>query len=153
MVPSPKKWSCTLKNFFTHFLRKCGFFQKKLLNIKMFNTSFPIKKVIFIFVARRSLLFKRNFGPRNGFLPFSQKIQPFLKQLLNNKIFSTLFVIKEVMLIFGPRCLLSLKNCQVCPQNSFSRFSRKMLLFLKKLSSNKLFSISFLMKNIILGEA
>ncbi len=29
------------------------------------------------------------------------------------------------MLIFGARGLLSLKICQMCPQNSFSRFSRK----------------------------
>ncbi len=35
------------------------------------------------------------------------------------------------MLIFGVRGLLSLKNCQTRPQNSFSRFSLKTQLFSK----------------------
>ncbi len=35
------------------------------------------------------------------------------------------------MIILGARRYLSLKNCQVCPQNSFSQFSWKILLFWK----------------------
>ncbi len=37
------------------------------------------------------------------------------------------------MLIFGVRCLLPLKNCQMRPQNSFFRFPLKIQLFSKKL--------------------
>ncbi len=49
------------------------------------------------------------------------------------------------MLIFGVR-RLSLKNCQICPQNIFLRVSLKIQLFSKKLSNNKIFSIKFLIK-------
>ncbi len=103
---------------------------EKVLNDKIFETSFPIKKVIFILVARCLLSFKSDFGPRNGFLSFSQKITHFWKKLVNNKIFNTSFVIKTVMLIFSVRCPLFLKNCQMGPQNSFLQiqlFSKKLL--------------------------
>ncbi len=53
------------------------------------------------------------------------------------------------MLIFVVRRLLSLKNCQMRPQNSFLRFSLKILLFSKKLSIKKIFSIKFLIKKTI----
>ncbi len=45
------------------------------------------------------------------------------------------------MLIFGAGRLLSLKNCQMRQQNSFSLFSQKILLFSKKLTNKKIFSI------------
>ncbi len=70
-------------------------FSKKLLNDKIFETSFPIKKFIFILVSRRLLSFKRDLGPRNGFLGFPRKITHFWKKLVNHKIFNTLFVIKS----------------------------------------------------------
>ncbi len=41
---------------------------------------FPLKKVVFIFLARRPLPFKRDLRPRNGFPLFSQKIKLFLKK-------------------------------------------------------------------------
>ncbi len=50
------------------------------------------------------------------------------------------------MLIFGVRSLLPLKHCQMCPQNSFLRFSLKIQLFSKKLSNKKVLSIKFLIK-------
>ncbi len=120
-------------------------FSKKLLDEKIFKTSFPIKKIIFIFVARHLFPSKETWPPRNGFLPFSQKIQLFLKNPLSNKIFRTLFVIKKVILIFATR-LLSPKSRQMCTENSFSRFSRKVLFFSKILLNKKIFSISFLIK-------
>ncbi len=43
---------------------------------------------------------KETLGPRNGFLPFFQKIKAFLKKLLNNKIFSSSFVIKKMLCYF-----------------------------------------------------
>ncbi len=62
-------------------------FSKKLLNEKIFETSFPIKKVIFIFVVRRLLPFKRDSAPRNGFYAvFSENIA-FFEKLSNKKIF------------------------------------------------------------------
>ncbi len=57
---------------------------------------------------------------------------------VNNKIFRTSFVIKKVLLIFVARCLLSLKNRQMCPKNSFALFSRKILLFSKRLLNKKI---------------
>ncbi len=114
------------KNLFSTFSPNMLLFLKKLLDEKIFKTLFPIKKVIFIFVVRRPFP-----SDENGFLPVFSKIQLFLKKLLNNKIFSSSFVIKKVMLIFGARSLLSIKSLQVCHQNSFSRFSRKVPLFSK----------------------
>ncbi len=48
---------------------------------KYLNRLNPSPKVIWFMFS--------HLGPRNGFLPFSQKIQFFWKKLLNNKIFST----------------------------------------------------------------
>ncbi len=53
------------------------------------------------------------------------------------------------MLIFGVKRLLSLKNCQMRPQNGFLRFSPKIQLFSKKLSNKKIFSVKFLIKKAI----
>ncbi len=53
------------------------------------------------------------------------------------------------MLIFGVRRLLSLKNCQMRPQNNFLGFSLKIQLFSKKLSNKKIFSVKFLIKKAI----
>ncbi len=53
------------------------------------------------------------------------------------------------MLIFDVRSLLSLKNCQMRPQNSFFRFSLKIQLYSKKLLNKKIFSIKFLIKKAI----
>ncbi len=53
------------------------------------------------------------------------------------------------MLIFGAGRLLFLKSRQMCPQNSFLQFSRKILFFSKKLLNKKIFSIRFVMKKVI----
>ncbi len=53
------------------------------------------------------------------------------------------------MLSFGVRRLLSLKNCQMRPQNSFLRFSLKIQSFSKKLLNKKIFNIKFLIKKAI----
>ncbi len=71
------------KYFFPYFLQNCSFFRKKLLDEKIFKTSFPIKKVIFIFVDGHSFPSKETWPPETVFLPFSQKIQHFWK---NSKI-------------------------------------------------------------------
>ncbi len=73
---SLKKWSYPPK-FFSPFFRKIYLFSKKLLDEKIFKTSFPIKNVIFIFAAKCPLLFRRVLAPKNGFLPFSRKIPLF----------------------------------------------------------------------------
>ncbi len=138
MVASPE-------NFFPHFLQKCCLFWKKLLNEKIFKTLFPIKKGYIHFPRQTPLPFKRDLAARNGFPLFSQKMQLFLKKLLNNNLFNTSLVMNtKVMLIFGPKRLLSLKSCQMCFQNSFSRFFQKILLFFEKI-----FSILFLIKEVI----
>ncbi len=73
----------TPQTIFSPFSPKMLLSSKKLLNEKIFKPPFPIKKVIFIFVARRVLPFKRDSDPRHSFLSFSQKIQLFLKKLLS----------------------------------------------------------------------
>ncbi len=70
----------TLKFFFSIFSRRMLLSSKKLWYEKIFETSFPIKKVIFIFVVRRPLRFKRDLAPKNGFSLFSWKIQLSLKK-------------------------------------------------------------------------
>ncbi len=71
--------------FFPLFSPKTLLFLEKLLNEKIFKTSFPIKKVIFIFVAGCPLPFKRDVGSRNcSFEIFSKNAAYFLKKLLNN---------------------------------------------------------------------
>ncbi len=109
--------------------------------ILAFKSEFRVRGKFRIEIIKTTKPLFSTLSPRNGFSPFSQKITAFLKKLLNNKIFNISFVIKKIMLIFGARRLLSLKNCQMRPQNSFSRFSQKILLFLKKLSNKKIFSI------------
>ncbi len=54
------------------------------------------------------------------------------------------------MLIFGVKRLLSLKNCQMRPQNSFLLCSSlKIQLVSKKLLNKKIFSIKFLIKKAL----
>ncbi len=53
------------------------------------------------------------------------------------------------MLIFGARCLPSLKNRQMCPQNTFSLFFPKILIFSKKLFNKKYCGILFVIKKVI----
>ncbi len=64
--PSLKKCSCSTKMFF-HIFSENVAFSKKLLDKKIFDTSFPIKKVIFIFIASLPLPYKRDLAPRNGY--------------------------------------------------------------------------------------
>ncbi len=63
--------------------------------------------------------------PTNGFSQFVQNTTFFSKNVLNNKISGTEFVIKKVMLIFCVRFPFSLQNGQMCSQNIFSCFLRK----------------------------
>ncbi len=65
--------------FFPIFSKNIAFFEKIVLWKNIQNLISHKKKVIFIFVARRLLSFKRDLGPRNGFLAFSQKITPFFE--------------------------------------------------------------------------
>ncbi len=111
-------------------------FSKKLLNDKILETSFPIKKFIFILVRRQTppFLQKRLGGPRNGFLAFSQKITHFWKKLVNNKIFDRYLICnKKVMLIFHVRRLLSLKICQMRPAKQFFAVFSKNTAFFEKI--------------------
>ncbi len=124
MVKPPK--------FFSPFSPKILLFSKKLLNEKLIKTKFPIKKVIFIFVARRFLPSKKDLGPRNNFLPFSQKITFFFfwKKLLNNKIFNTSFVIKNRYVHFwGKAPPFPKKLSNVSPKQFFTVFSENTAFF------------------------
>ncbi len=96
-------------------------FSKKLLDEKMFKTSFPLKKG-YIHFHRQTGSFpsKETCAPEMVFCRFLRKLLLFFKKLLNNKLFNTSFMIKKVMLIFGARRLLSLENCQMHPKTIFS---------------------------------
>ncbi len=115
--------------FFPPFSQKMLLFSKKLLDEKYSKPHSPLKKVILIFITKRTLRFKRDLGPRNGFLPFSQ-IQLFLKKLLNNKIFSTSFVIKKSHVNFGYKTPPFLKQLSNVPQ-FFTVFSENTAFFVK----------------------
>ncbi len=125
MTPSSKKWSCPPKIFF-HFLQKCCFLKKKLLNEKIFKTSFSIRKVIPIYFRRhtpRSL--QKRLAPQKRFLPLFQKILLFLKKLLNNKIFSSYVNFWRKTLPF-PK-----KLSNVFPKQFFTVFLENTLFFRK----------------------
>ncbi len=66
-TPSPKKWSCPPKSF-SSLSPKILLFSKKLLNDKTFEASFPIKKFIFILVARTLISTLRNIALLTHFL-------------------------------------------------------------------------------------
>ncbi len=66
------------KNVFPLFSQRMILSSKKRLYEELFETSIPIKMVIFIFVIRRPLPFKRHLDLRNSFPPFSPKKQFFI---------------------------------------------------------------------------
>ncbi len=144
ITPFFKKWSCLAPKIFSPFSPKMLLFFEKIVKWKNIQNLISIKKVIFIFIARCLALQKRLGLQKWSF--FSENYSSFwkncnfLKKLLNNKIFNTSFMIKKVMLMFGARRLLSLKNYEMHPQNSFSQFSLKVLLFSKTLLNKKIFS-------------
>ncbi len=138
MTPSPKKWP--YPQFFFLILSKNVAFSKKLLNEKYSKPNSPIKKVIFIFARKTPHSLKKRIGPQKRFFDVFSENTAFLKKLLNNKIFSTLFVIKSYV-NFGSKTPPFPKELSMCPQNSFSQLSRKILLFSKKLSNKKIFFI------------
>ncbi len=69
--------------------------------------------------------------PKMVFRSFSRKYCFFLKNLFNNKISGTWFVVRKVVLIFCVRRPISLKHGRICPQNRFCNFLRKYYVFRK----------------------
>ncbi len=109
------------KKFFSLFSPKMLLSSKKLLDEKIFKTSFPIKKGY-----DAPFPSKENWPQRRFFAIFSENTAFFFwgGGTLNNKILSTPFMIKKGMLVFGARGLLSLKNRQnVRPRQFFIVFS------------------------------
>ncbi len=114
--------------FFHHFV---SFFEKivKWKCIQKFIIFY--KKFIFIFVARCAFL-QKVWSPGNGFLQFSQKIQLFLKELLNNKIFSTYLICdKRDCVNFWGKTPSFPVNGQMCPITVFYSFHVKYCFFRK----------------------
>ncbi len=88
MPPPPPRQ----KFFFSLFSQRMILSSKKLLYEEQFETSFLLKKVIFIFVIRCPLPFKTDFAHENSFSPFlsvKTVFFVFLEKQLNNKIFKT----------------------------------------------------------------
>ncbi len=132
MVRSPN-------NFFPIFYKNVAFFGK-IVTWKNIQNLISQKKRLYSF-SSPDVPFP---SKETVVFPFSQKIQPFLKKLLNKKIFSASFVIKKVMLIFGAKRLLSLKNCQRCLQNSFWLCYHKWWIFKKSITIDKLKFLSII---------
>ncbi len=92
------------------------------------NCNFYKKSYISIIVARCPLPLKTVMSSHKWFVAvFFQKYCLFRKTCL------IIVLIKKVILIFGIRRLLSLKNGQMPRQNSFLQFLQKILLLSKKL--------------------
>ncbi len=130
--PFPSKMVVSSQNYFSRLFWEILFFSEKIDKWKIFKTSFPTKNVTLIFVTRRALPLKEVISPpRNGFSQFFQKILFFQKNC---------FIIKHLVsksdkksyIHFSRKSPLSLKNGQMRPQNSFSQFPQKILLFQKK---------------------
>ncbi len=137
------------QHFFPIFSKNIALFEK-IVKWKNIQNLISHEKVYIHFRRQTPPPLQKRLGPQKPFFAvFSENYSFLRKNCQKNLIFNTSFVIKKVMLIFGARCLLSLRNCQMCPQNSFSRFSRKILPFSKKLLNNKIFSIWFLIKKVI----
>ncbi len=111
------------KFLFVIFFENVAFLEK---NVKWKNIQNLVshKKGYIHFRCQTSPSLQKGFGLRNGFSPFSRKIQLSIwggGELLNNKIFSTSFVIKKrVRLIFGARRSHSLKMVRCVPEMVFS---------------------------------
>ncbi len=83
----------------------------------IFNTPFPVEKVLSIFVIRCSLC------PKNYFSHLFWKILFFLRKIVQWKIFKTSFPSKKVILILVTRCTLSPKTVMFSHKWFFSIFS------------------------------
>ncbi len=133
MIMSPK-------NFFLIFSKNIAFFEK-IVKWKKFKISFPIKKAMFIFVAKRLFLYKRDLAPKQFFVIFSENYNFFWKKLLNNKIFNTSFVIKNSYANFwGKTPPFSKKLSNVSPKKFFTVVSGNTAFF-EKLLNKKIFTI------------
>ncbi len=111
----------SVQNFFP-IVFKILLFSKKFVNDKIFETSFSIKKFIFILVARGFLSFKRYLGPR---------ITNFWKKLVNNKIFDTSFVIKSYVNFRCKTPSFPKKLSNEPPKHFFTVFSENTAFFEK----------------------
>ncbi len=128
-------------NGFSQFSRKMLLSLEKLLDEKIFKISFPVKKVILIFVARRLFPSKRAWLPETVFHHFLGKCSIPSKKLLVEKMFKISFLIKKVILFSSPDVPFPLKGTWP-PVMVFQPFLRKYcFFFLKKLLNNKIFSV------------
>ncbi len=98
--------------FFPIFSKNVAYFEK-IVKLKNIQNLFSHKKGYIHFRRRTSPALQKRLGPQKLGWLFSQKIQPFLKKLLNNN---------------GIRYL-------ICDKKSYVNFWRKMPTFPKKLSN------------------
>ncbi len=107
--------------FFSIF-SKIVVFLEKLLHEKMFQTSFLIKKGYIHFRCRTPPSLQKRLGPQKLlFCRFLRKYSFFLKILLNNKVFSTSFVIKKSYVNFWHKMPLFPKKMSKVPPKQFSQ--------------------------------
>ncbi len=117
-----KKFTKILSQLFRKLKKNCNFDE---IQWKKFSK-------LFILVAKRTRHFKR-FWPQKRFFAVFSENTAFFEETADNKIFTTTFVIKKVMLILGTRRLLSLNNRQMYSKTVFHCFLRKYCFFRKKL--------------------
>ncbi len=127
--PVPSKMVTPPKNNFSLIFWKILFFSKKILDKKYSKRRCLQKRLYWFLSPGAPLPLKEPCLPTNGFFAVFSKILLFSKNLLYSKTSVTYFVIKKVILIFCLTSPLSLKNCQMRPQNSFLQCPQKTLIF------------------------
>ncbi len=84
------------RQIFFSIFSKNVVFSEKLLNEKIFQTSFPIKKSCIHSRCQTPPFLYKRLGPQKRFSVVFSENYTFWKKLVNNKIFDTSFVIKKL---------------------------------------------------------
>ncbi len=108
---------------------------KKLLDEKIFKTSFPMENIILIFIARCPRPFKRNLAPQNSFSFFSWKYSLKKKKknvdryIMTNLISITDFIICQVHILLNNFCCNTHTNSFVDYINSFLVYKNSFVIY------------------------
>ncbi len=122
------------KPVFRVYVRRYGVFWEKNLKT-VFDTRFPLKKVIFIFLVRRPVPSKKVMHPKNNFSLLSCIILFFSKILLNKKYSKPQCLQKRIYWFLSTDTTLPSK--QSFYKRVFRSFLQKYYFFSKNLFNNK----------------
>ncbi len=132
------RWPLFLKNGhlpqnFSPFSPKMLLFLRKLLNEKIFKTSFPIKKGYIHFPCQVHPSLQKRLGPQKWFFAvFSENTAFLWKKLLNNKIFNPYLWLKKSHVNFWRKeAFFPKKLSNAPPKQFFTIFSGNTVFFQK----------------------